>query len=45
MNLLFRKVWITDPVSNTRSVMLAEGVERLAESFLLQPLGRDSRER
>ncbi len=45
MNLLFRKGWITDPVSKARSILLTEEGEELAEEFLAKHFGRKSNDR
>ncbi len=40
MDLLFEKGWITDPKSNTKSVVLTEQGERLARQCLSKHFGR-----
>jgi len=40
MNLLYRKGWICDPVSKTKSVVLTEQGEALAGEFLHKHFGR-----
>ncbi len=42
MNLLFKKGWISDPVSKAKSVVLTDEGERLAEGLLLKHFGRGS---
>ncbi|TMA34616.1 MAG: hypothetical protein E6J87_06345 [Deltaproteobacteria bacterium] len=40
MNLLFKKGWISDPVSKTKSVILTEEGERLARILLAKHFGK-----
>ncbi len=45
MNYLFRKGWITDPVSKAKSLLLTEEGEELAKVFLAKHFRRKSTNR